>query len=80
MRPLGRFFCIQKVARDNRTRLNRKNTLDNGEEDFYVSPAAVCRHWQDWNGRLPLRKILFHRSHGSGIGSNGNRWKREEYG
>jgi hypothetical protein len=34
------FFCFRKVARDNRTRLKRKNTLDNGEEDFCASLAA----------------------------------------
>lgn len=29
--------------------LKRKNTLDSGEEDFYASLAAECRHWQDWD-------------------------------
>ncbi|WP_228423142.1 hypothetical protein [Butyricimonas faecalis] len=28
LRPPGGFFCFQKVVRDNRTRLIRKNTLD----------------------------------------------------
>lgn len=34
LRPPGRFFCFRKVARDNRTRLNRKNTLDRGRGRF----------------------------------------------
>ena len=79
LRPPGRFFCFQKVAGNNRTRLIRKNTLDSGEEDFYVSFAAVCRHWQDWSRRLPLRKILFRRSHGSGLGFNGNPLEKERF-
>ncbi|MEF8804381.1 hypothetical protein [Bacteroides acidifaciens] len=40
--------------------LKRKNTLDNGEEDFYASLAAGSRHWQDCDSRLPLRKNSTH--------------------
>lgn len=39
-----------KAARSNRTRPGRENTLDNGEEDFHA--PAVCRHWQDCDGRI----------------------------
>gem|GEM_PF-6163574 len=50
VRPSGLFFCIGKAARSNRTRPGRENTLDNGEEDFHA--PAVCRHWQDCDGRI----------------------------
>lgn len=43
-------ICIGKAARSNRTRPGRENTLDNGEEDFHA--PAVCRHWQDCDGRI----------------------------
>ena len=43
-------WCIGKAARSNRTRPGRENTLDNGEEDFHA--PAVCRHWQDCDGRI----------------------------
>ncbi|EDO08890.1 hypothetical protein BACOVA_04746 [Bacteroides ovatus ATCC 8483] len=42
-----------------------------------MSLAAARRHWQDWHGRLPLRKILSRRSHGSGLGFNGNPLEKE---
>ncbi|WP_300910802.1 hypothetical protein [uncultured Bacteroides sp.] len=56
--------------------LKRKNTLDNGEEDFYASLAAECRHWQDCDGRLPLRKnSIPGRLHDSGKAVSGISYK-----
>jgi hypothetical protein len=36
----GIIFLPLEGGRDNRTRMKRKNTLDNGEEDFCASLAA----------------------------------------
>jgi len=62
----GMIFSASKGGRNNLARLKRKNTLTSGEEDFCASLAAECRHWHDWDWRLPLRKNSIHgRLHGS---------------
>ena len=47
---VGIIFLHRKGGKKQPDKAGRENTLDNGEEDFHA--PAVCRHWQDCDGRI----------------------------
>mgnify|MGYP003218747005 CR=1 FL=1 len=44
------YFSAPEGGKEQPDKAGRENTLDNGEEDFHA--PAVCRHWQDCDGRI----------------------------
>lgn len=75
----GKIFLLSEGGGEQSDKADPEKYARQRRGRFYVSFAAVCRHWQDWSRRLPLRKILFRRSHGSGLGFNGNPLEKERF-